>query len=122
VPVPGDASPHRPLLPEQMTPLGGLLHPVPDWDKAVIQPVQPEFTQWLAEERVPTVSVSRMPDSEASSDRYAVVFRTDQIGRYTMQIAYPEYFSNTWFWGPPRPRMDIRAALELVARLVAESA
>jgi hypothetical protein len=100
-----------------------LLAEVPEWDKAAIPPVQPEFTRYLADHDIPFISAARLPDQGISVNRYALVRPTDALGRYQVEIFYPDPLaSDAWFPGPPRPRMDIRAALELAARLVAESA
>lgn len=116
------AQPERAREPDSPR-LGSLLRRLPDWDRAVIGELQSEFLGWLKFMRVPVISVTRMSDSSLSHSRYALVqpAADGDVGRYQVVIAYQES-DESWILGPPRPNMDVRAALELVARLVAESA
>lgn len=115
-----------PALPEKvdrdpdMPRLRALLSYIPDWDRTVVPPIQPEFAAWLAESGTQTVSLTRLPDNGALYSRYVLVRAGGEPGRYQVVIAFQAHAAS-WVLGPPRPMMDIRAAVELSARLVAES-
>lgn len=123
---PPDPDPPQPArtteFPEPtFTRLRKLLAEEPEWGAAVVPPIQPEFTEWIALEGLPVISMARLPDNGLSVSRYGLVCPTGELGRYQVQLAF-RLTETSWVLGPPRPRMNIRAALELVARLVAESA
>ncbi len=100
-----------------------LLAERPDWDTLEMPAIGWKFLRWLFDQHIDVVAMSALPDIDGAVSRYLIIQPEPGVpGRYRVSLCTPDALADVWLLAPPRHRMDIRAAHELMGRLVAGTA